>query len=373
MLRKNGDDLSEKDKRKILDGIKGVTEGAKKTGNKSLRKAAFVSQWVAFGMVMGRKAIKGLNERFKNLRLSPLAIGAVVMYLESRRVDTCDPSFGSFCKPLANQIQKELPKLYKQAIFGLLRNGESVNTEYPLPKHSGYLFHLATLAVHHLNYEISNGKRPIAIELTTYPELILKRKHGANKVIFNYIRYVDLVLAGDNEDIPSKKSIFVETKSYSKPKKIGSYWQPWDLTKGKQLSGYKKNHKQFYLDRVAITKNRKADGKNIEPLASEFQWWFQSFKRSFKGSKLESYDSGDLKIVAKHAKKLPSKSRNINAVSVGYSDERDHNANYQASDVEKHLHLFNVKTWLIEENGRNLLEGIDEELIDELINLNQQF
>jgi len=365
-LLRNGDEAA--GNKKLIEGIKGATSVAKKTKNNSLRKAAFVPHWVATGMYLGKKFMNQLVGKAKNLRMSPMAIAATIMYLQSRNVETCDASFGQYCRPLTKQIRNELPKLYSKSVFSFLTNKESV---YALPKHSGYLFHLTMLAVNHLNYEIAGGKRPIAAEFTSRPQLIIE-KNGVNVNYGKpYIRYVDIVLAGENETTPNKNSIYVETKSYSKTKNVGGYWKKWDLTRGDKLKAERKNHRQFYLDRVS-TSVQIVNKKERPKTAENFEWWFQDFKRKGTNSK-QSYDEADLKTVSQYASKLPNKSNDIGAISVGFKDKQTHNNTYTKSDARKHLNLFNVKTWLIEGTGNNLLEGVDDDLVEELINLNGQF
>ncbi|GAP73918.1 hypothetical protein W04_0429 [Pseudoalteromonas sp. SW0106-04] len=375
LFGKGGEELTRKQRKKLVAGIRGVTEGAKKTNNRSLRKAVHIPQWVALGTIFGKNAVKKFNERAKNLRVSPIAVAAAVMYLESRSVENCDPSFGDSCKPLHSDIQEQLPKVYRQAALKFIRKGEDMEMKYFRPSHSGYLFQILVIAAEHLLYEQTGRRRPIAIEHLAEPMLLVKTLDGVRK-FQTYQRYVDIVVAGGDEEDVSQKSIFIETKSYSKPKgEVTDYWQTGDLEKNKRgkEAGYTKNHRQFYLDRVAISEGRKLNGESVTPLASNFEWWFQDFKRSFKGSKVTSYDNKDLDKVAEYARKLPRKANNIGAISLGFADAKEHNAAYKTSHARRHLNLFNIKDWLLKKEGQALIENVDPELVKELIEMSPQF
>ncbi|MER2490309.1 hypothetical protein [Catenovulum sediminis] len=369
-LFKNGDDLAAN--RKILDGIKDVTESAKAGGNIGLRRAAFVPQVVAASSIIGSKLFRRIRENIDNLRMPPLAIAATIMYLESRNVGECHSDFVG-CRPLTDQIRDELPKLYRRAIWGFLSGSESVT--HTTTQQTGYLFHLAMVAVNHLKYEVLEKRRPIAVETKLLVQL-LKEVDGVNRDYGEpYERHVDIVLAGDGEGIPNIDSILVETKSYKLPKKgsIASNWKEWDLKRGKKLKSNVKNHRQFYLDKVAIS-DRVVGSRPRLKIAADFQWWFQDFKRAPKsGEKVFSYDNDALDKVAMYARELPTEANNIGDVSLGFESKAAHDDKWTVKKTRSHLNMFDLKEWLIKDEGKQLLDGVDEDLIKDLIEYSQQF
>ena len=373
------------DAAKFMVGIRAVTKGAKnKDLTKTERKSMLRTRMKVLGMTLGIKFFVNLKERTANMRISPMALAAIVAYLESRNVTTCHVGFGENCKPLANPIKGKLPSLYNRAIINFLRGNESITQnkkkkvlEYQLPKHSGYLFQLAMIAVKHFDYEISSeGKlQPIDIETSLDIQLIKKVGNENEKYGKPYRRYADIVLSGDGELTRNENSILIETKSYTQPenKKYSAYWQTWDLSRSKKdgKEGERSkmgNHRQFYLDRVAVANDRVAGSDDIDPLASDFKWIYQSFERTPKGStsKIKSYDNTSLNAVSKFAEVLPSKAENIGDASLGAS----HSANF---DARPYMKMVNIKTWLLNQAKSELLSNVDDDIVKDLIEDSPQF
>jgi hypothetical protein len=333
----------------------------KKTDWPAIRKTAFSKETVLAGVAVGKQAITRLYRRSKNLRMSPLTIAAIITYLESRR-EKC-PEDDPICKLMPAELDESLDTVYKQAFSKELL---SSSKEYIYGgKENGGFFHLAMLAVKQLQYEALNDTqaRPLDVEKDYKVQLYTKKAGQLKPVGEKYVRRTDIVLAGGADERPDKSSLLMEVKSWKGPI-VEKYYKRWDLSRGKvsmivdesireDVSDTMRAHRQFFLDRVATIPY--LDLPRYEPLAADFQWWFQEFKRSSKGR--SSYTAADVSKAVSYMSDLPT-NRKIGKESLGGNNDK--------TGLRQKAKLFNVKNWILVE-GRRLLEGIADENILELI------
>ncbi|WP_159084085.1 LamG domain-containing protein [Saccharobesus litoralis] len=363
-LSKNG--LVEVDGKKLVSSIKGVTEGIKKTDWPSVRKIAHSPVTLTGVLSAGRQGAQKILSRSRNLRMSPLSIMAILTYLETRNVDTCsnqDP----ICKPLELRVREELPKLYARAFTpSLVQDDKEYVSAY---RESGYLFQIAMLAARHLQYEISGlpEDRVVAIEAPR-PIKLFKYNRRAIPLGETFTRKVDIVLAGKNTSVVDTNNVWLELKSYkyqSNKTTFESYWKQWNINK----STYS-NHREFFFDRVGTTDN---ELKGVEEegvaVATNFEWYFQDFKRRA----IRGYSSKELDSVAEWVRKLPKSKEGIQHASLGYKDGKENRTKFTQKDARKKLKPHNVKTWLLGTAKGVLLANVNDDLIDELIDKSDQF
>jgi hypothetical protein len=163
------------------------------------------------------------------------------------------------------------------------------------------------------------------------------------------------------------KEILVEGKSYKRPKAsqrsryFSQRFAQWDLSKGRKLAqevdgeaigNNKSNHKQFFLDRVAIS----SKGDEIPALSSDFQWWFHAFSRKT----IDGYDNRDANDALEELKLRP-KQRKIGSNSLGL--DKGNPTTGLGAKVEP----FGVKTVLLEDFKDRLFDNVEDELFDALV------
>ena len=127
-------------------------------------------------------------------------------------------------------------------------------------------------------------------------------------------------------------------------------------------------HRQFYLDRVAISENTLlgVDQSRV-PYADKFEWWFQEFRRRSRttGSQtIQSLSDAELSKIKKLLIKLPKGNGGKEYVSLGYQNATD--AKVGMNFVDSRLKFHNLKNWILNK-GRNLLEGLADNYIDEYV------
>ena len=341
---------------KLVDAVKNVTKYTKDASSKSQRKIAF-SPVSLTGLLVGGHALRRYISKNNNLRMSPLTILAILTYLDSRNVVTCDAEAIGNCVPLSTGIDKELEALYVKAFTSSLNK----NVDKVLGKfENGHLFHVGMLAFKHLVYETTNNDedKVTAIEQKFVVPMFSQNSFGEISGAGEYIRFSDITLNGNTP----QKSTLIELKSYkhSEVKELKSRWKRFDVNKGGQGL-----HKQFYLDRVLIAKREGQD-----KLANEIQWFYQKFKRS---KDLTGYTEADLDKVAQYARKLPKGgNKSAGYFSLGYKSKNDNKA-FTVKSVRKILLQGDIKTLILTEGKSVLLDGIDADLIEELIVNSEQF
>ncbi|MBU2970119.1 hypothetical protein KO527_12225 [Pseudoalteromonas sp. C2R02] len=342
---------------KLVDSVKNVTKYTKEAATKGERKIAF-SPISLTGFLAGGNALRRYITKNNNLRMSPLTILAILSYLESRNVPVCDAEAIGNCIPLSAGIDNELEKLYVKAFTSSLNeNIDKVGGKFE----NGHLFHVGMLAFKHLVYEttLRDEDRVTAIEQRFKVYLYARNDFGVlEENGTSYDRFSDITLNGNN----SENSTIIEIKSYKQGEAndIPRRWKRFDVSKGGQGL-----HKQFYLDRVLTSKR---EGQNI--LVNEMQWFYQKFQRT---KELQGYSEKTLDKVAQYARKLPKDGRSsAGFASLGYDSAKD-NKVFTVKKARKILLHGDIKT-LILTTGRNvMLDGVDEDLIEDLIEKSEQF
>ncbi|MEJ2464064.1 MAG: hypothetical protein P8098_20945, partial [Candidatus Thiodiazotropha sp.] len=147
-LRKNGK-ISKEEARKIMDGVKGLTGFAKGTNLAKLRRLVHKPQTLLFAKAVGSNALRQIYRKSKQLRMSPLTMTAIIAYLETRRNCVLEVD-GDKCKTLATKVRTKLDKLYLKAITDKLKAEKFGG----LARESGGFFHVAMLALKHLEFEM---------------------------------------------------------------------------------------------------------------------------------------------------------------------------------------------------------------------------
>ncbi|MFY8350831.1 hypothetical protein AAEU29_09890 [Pseudoalteromonas sp. SSM20] len=94
------------------------------------------------------------------------------------------------------------------------------------------------------------------------------------------------------------------------------------------------------------------------------QWFYQKFKRS---KELEGYSEQTLDKVAQRARKLPKEGgKSGGFASLGFSSAKE-NDKYTVKDVRKILLHGDIKTLILTTGRDVMLDGVEDELITELI------
>ncbi len=183
-----------------------------------------------------------------------------------------------------------------------------------------------------------------------------------------YKRRVDIILRGTStsETKPNDENTWIEVKSLKRQANFAG-WNRWDMKK--KGTGI---HRQYYLDRVASTDNPLDGWKEEDRAADDYVWWLQDFKRKPQGeTSFTSYQKSDLKTLYKKVRILPvSKSNGEAESSVGETSKKHEQP---LDEVGPRLKLFNLKTWLLGEAKEALLEGVDADVIRELVTNNPEF
>ena len=129
-------------------------------------------------------------------------------------------------------------------------------------------------------------------------------------------------------------------------------------------------HRQFYLDRVGSTDN-KLEGLETDVLrgAEDFEWWMQDFKRKSR----RGYKEAELAKIATKLRHLPTGKSSTTYASLGYDSAADNKTKFPKSKVTSRFKQHNIKNWLINDAKAYLLDGIDDETINELITASGEF
>jgi len=355
---KKGGDI---DGEKLVSSVKSVTQGMKKSDNEGLRKLLHNPLPLFSAKAVGDALNRKFLETTRNLRMSPLSLMAIVTFLEIHKQDDCSDVYPE-CKPFPDQIKGELGKLYVESFASSLND----NTAWVGGREIGGAFHLAMLAVKQLSYELYGveSEKPIAMEVSRPIKLVnINKKDEAVDSGLSYKRRVDIVLKGDASndlDYRSDKNIWVEIKSLKYKANYLDSWKQWNL-KGKKYS----YHRQFYLDRVASTENKLDGAKElILRRAEDFEWWLQDFKRASR----HAYSASEMSKVRTRLRYLPSSNKKAAYASLGYDDPADNNTQFPKSKVNSRFKHQNIKNWVLGDAKAFLLDGVDEESINELIN-----
>jgi len=344
--------------KRLVDSIKGITKGAKTTDFPKMRKMVHKKQLVAAGIAVGSNMVRRLMKKADNLRISPLAIMAIITYLESRRGEC--PAADPVCKPLNSRVDDKLNALYGKVFVESLFNPRADYIGGGFIE-SGHLFHMSMIALKHFEYEGGIKESYIVdIERTRKVQLYARKQNGTIETYGKpYDRDVDMILAGTagNRAINGNNT-WLETKSKKGPPKTSEY-KAWDLSKGKLLSSSKRLHKQFFQDRVALKNHG-----TVQKLANKVEWWFQSFNR--RG--FSSYKQTDMPKVAGLLRPL-LKTGNYSVAkgSLGFSSVNDNNTTTEKRAVENRLKVQSIKSWILGTAKDQLLGEIDDISIRELI------
>lgn len=177
------------------------------------------------------------------------------------------------------------------------------------------------------------------------------------------------MLSNGRVTVPDTKNRWVEVKSIKgNYKGYLDYWNVWNMTRS-QYGG----HRQFFLDRAAITKNT-LPGVNPSdfPQAEDFEWWFQQFKRKPRGKEsIRSVNDSELSKIRENLRLLPKgDASGAHYISLGSSTKKG--ADKKITFVNQRVQHFNLKNWLLRE-GRNLISDVSDDLVDELVAQSPEF
>ncbi len=218
---------------------------------------------------------------------------------------------------------------------------------------------MAVLAYYQLSYEAGNREnQPVDIEKTLNVQLLKRNAAGVAQAYGReYVRKSDVVLAGEG----SGNETIVEVKSFKRPVVAGRYTQ-WDLSTGKALvdeAGNSKSiHKQFFLDRVAMT----GRGNSFPKLVGDMRWWFHYFNRGSNSRGIEGYRDQDVREAVKKLLVLPKgRNQKVGRHSLGVSSGNP------TVGLAAKVNSFRLKSVLLQEFKDRLFEGIDDELFNELV------
>ncbi len=347
----------------VIPAIRGVTRAMKETDITALRKLVHDPKILGAAAALGGKAISKALKSTSNLRVSPLALAAIVTYIESRRGD-CNELPG--CISFHPRVNEKINTLYKLAFLNALTN----NRDFVGGRENGAMFHLAMLAIKHLAYETSGGNDALkVVGIEANRDIYLYKKQGGRYVAIKpdkpIKRRVDIVLRGTqaNDELGSG-NVWVEVKSL-KGGYMGylDYWKPWNMDR----STYSQ-HRQFYLDRVGSANNT-LDGVDPThfPQASDYEWRFQQFIRRSRTNgnvTIRSLNDAELSKIRNELKILPKGDAGTAYVSLGKTSGSA--AAMSIAQVQSQVKFQNLKTW-ITTNSEKLLKDYTGEVIQEFI------
>ncbi len=346
--------LLDEDPTALSRGVRSVTKGAKNTGEASLRKAAKSGAAVAATTYMSKRAgTKVAQALWKgNTRIPPLALMAIVVYLENQMGEECE----SGCI-VESEIKRRVRAKYPWAFTSLIQDGYVT--------HSGQIgeqFHLALIALKQLRFETGVGGEILSVEQKNLVKLFEKKTGTLGPTME---RRVDIVVENLND--PSHP-IWVEGKSLTARHYKSKRWEnsksflqsasAWSYPPKSKSTRY---HKQFYLDRLAKTDNiliPSTDDRKENHKSSGIEWWLQEFRLKTKagptGNQVEEFQ--------KKLAKLPKGNKATMLNSLGYTSKAKHDLHNDARNIKS----LNFTNWIVSE-GRHLLEGIESQLVEELI------
>jgi len=93
-----------------------------------------------------------------------------------------------------------------------------------------------------------------------------------------------------------------------------------------------------------------------------FQWRYQRFNRGEKN--IKSFNETDLNKVREWLRQLP-KNAKMGRVSLGFTQPKQNDL--QKKDLNDRVRLQSIKTWILEKGKQYLLQGFDDDIIDQLI------
>ncbi|TQV87444.1 hypothetical protein [Aliikangiella coralliicola] len=339
--------------KKLTQNVKSVSKAMKNTDLPSLRKLTHSPYILVAANGVKRKAFQKFMQFSRNFRMSPLSIIAVTAYLETHMYDNCAEVYAE-CKPFPEAIRNKLNTQMAEAFANPLEDDNYVSG-----RNIGGLFHLAMLAQKQLAYEVTQDekKKPVGIEVSKKISLVMKKAPLPAREYTSLKRRVDILLKGSaGDDITGSGHVWVEVKSLKKKPNLND-WNKWTMSKS--VYSY---HRQFYLDRVGSA----SSNFNSSIKSDDFEWWLQFYRKSNTN---KSYEQADVDKIIRKIRILPTaQSNNMDYVSLDYSSARQNAASFMFSVAKSKFKLRNIKTWLLDEAKDYLLDGLEDDVIDELIN-----
>lgn len=135
-----------------------------------------------------------------------------------------------------------------------------------------------------------------------------------------------------------------------------SRFKKWNLNPDKQGV-----HREYFLDRVAKTKNKLPGREQTSRESLDYKWWFQKFKRK----SINSYSRSQLGIIRNLLSEQPEKdSTGVGSRSLGYTSSTK---KQPIKDVEARVDDFDLKSWLTGAAREVLLQDITADVIKEEI------
>ncbi|MCU7843292.1 MAG: hypothetical protein KZQ93_05580 [Candidatus Thiodiazotropha sp. (ex Monitilora ramsayi)] len=164
--------IDNNDFKDLLPAVRAVIRGMKDTDLTTLRKLVHDPRTLTTAIAVGgtaiRKMMKDLNS---NMRISPLAMMAIITYIETRR-GNCEGLVG--CEPFVTSVNKRINTLYGLAFLNAL----SADKDFIGRRENGAIFYLAMLALKHLNYEITNDEKQKVVSIEESRPVFLYQKQG---------------------------------------------------------------------------------------------------------------------------------------------------------------------------------------------------
>jgi hypothetical protein len=334
-----------------------------------LRNIAHWPQTLVFAKRFGQNGLRQIYRKAKNLRMSPLTITAIVAYLESRR--SCSVVVvGETCEPLADAVEKKLDSLYAKAMTNNLKDEGVFKVG---ARESGGFFHIAMLALKHLEYEVetameagtgvdANYEVPISrpIDVEQLQKIALYTHNRAGQVVKlpgakTINRYIDIVVQEAGQDLPD----FIEVKSWQSPLRRERVKQ-WKYGKAGNT------HRQYFLDRSLIVNHSDDD----QAKANRIYWRFQKFNRK-SNSTVQSLTAKDLQNLRKAVHKLPGGDPLTGVITLGLGNNelaiKVNNSLLERNKTNGRIQTLSVKTWMLEKAREFLLKNVTPENIADLI------
>jgi hypothetical protein len=329
-------------------------------------------QALLFAKAVGSNALRQIYRKSKQLRMSPLTMTAIVAYLETRRNCNLEVD-GDKCIPLAEEVLKKLDDLYLKAVTGRLEAEKFGG----LARESGGFFHLAMLALKHLEFEMGTLMQkgtgteefieimqPIDVEAEMDVVFYANDKITNQKIDLNKDkprkRHIDIVLG--TEGGSESERVFIEVKSWQTPldRKRIKRWK-LDTAGG--------THRQFVSDRVLLADHSDVDKENGGPKAKDFHWRFQKFNRK-SGSKVQSLTAAELNKIRSELHALPSGDLKAAAVSLfgpRLADPRLNKKTSEKNATRRRIQELSVKRWMLDFGKKFLLQDIEPQDITDMI------
>ena len=365
LSRLGGDVVGADDFKKVMSSVSELPKALKKTDWYDVRKLAHKPEWIQVGVAGTANAIRQTLKKNDNyMRVSPVAMGAIVAYLESRK--TCSDGAGASlpnCTPLEEQVKKKLAGLYARAFS---ENIIASNKDKIGGWEKGHQFQLALLAALHFSYEVSDNEADKIIDVEVSGDerakVWLYDKDGTGVEPYGtsfYGREPDIVLAGKagNTLVSSPDSIWIECKSWSYKKGTKpdtDRIKPWRLSQKSESNA----HRQMFLDRVARVTHDK-----VPSLSKDFKWYFQKFNRK----SIQGYTDTDIKKTRDALRKLPEIKQSVALASLGYNNLQDNVHTDVRKYFEANVKAYSIREWLLG-TGRGMFDQfLDSDQIEEFI------